>query len=89
MAVTRETTTLVLSTTGEKGRLLRSTRALRGELCRPRPLKKRKLGTAVEGLGSPTVLLSICWELVRPPGVVDLGMFRSPERPAKTCLRPD
>jgi hypothetical protein len=36
--------------------------------------KKRKLGTAAEGLGSPIVLLWIYWELARLPG--------------RGCLRP-
>ena len=41
----------LLATAGERGRWQRSTKALRGELCQLRPLKRKKLGTAAEGLG--------------------------------------
>jgi hypothetical protein len=42
---------LLLLTARERGRWQRSTKALRGELCQLRPLKRKKLGTAAEGLG--------------------------------------
>jgi hypothetical protein len=48
MAVTRETTLLLLSIAGEKRQRLRLRKALHVELS---TTKKRKLGTAAEGLG--------------------------------------
>jgi hypothetical protein len=58
---------LLLSTAGEKGQWQRSTKALRGELCQLRPLKRGNYVLQLRGWGSLIVLLWIYWELARPP----------------------